>query len=423
MHFAKRIWSNKFYQGGIFLTIASFGVNLMNYFFNLLVGRTLGPIGYSEIIALFSYIAILSVPISVFSTLIIQKTGSKDEKKLHFAKELEQWLIAKIKERWYLIIPIVLVMPLIPYFTNLTPKTAFALIPLVALSLMASFYSSSLQGLHFFLAISLITLVTACIKLLGPIFNLFFPSLFVILFFLLLASFFNFLFSKKVFSDALKPVKNHRKKIERSLLSFIHDRKLLVSTLSILAITLFSNIDIIFAKRFFSAYDAGIYGAWNLMAKVISYFFFPILAISFVYFSSKKNHDKQKNIFFVSLLIFAIVGVISYFFYTYFGEFVINLFFGSRFATVTPYLSYASIFGILYSVIVYINDFFIAKESKFSAILPCAIAIYIASLLIIPKDIGSFISLNTFFAACLTIVYLIASTYSLLYNRAHEKKD
>ena len=75
MKLLKKLWANEFFQGGFFLTSSSFTINVLNYFFNLLAARTLGPSGFGEITAFFSYNNIFSVPILVVTLVLIQKIG------------------------------------------------------------------------------------------------------------------------------------------------------------------------------------------------------------------------------------------------------------------------------------------------------------------------------------------------------------
>src|SRR3990167_8342362 len=137
---AKKIWQNEFFQGGIFYTTSSFFNHLMNYLFNFLAGRTLGPKGYAEISTLFSYTTIALVPTVVFSTFLIQKISASSLNQKIYTRSLERLFLNKIKKWWYLFVIPIIFAPLLPKFTNLTPLVAWSLYPLLYFAYLSSFY-------------------------------------------------------------------------------------------------------------------------------------------------------------------------------------------------------------------------------------------------------------------------------------------
>src|SRR3989338_4229929 len=165
----RTLWKNEFIQGGFFFMASSFAIHLMNYLFNFIAGRTLGPKGYGEIVALMSYTSIVLVPTGVFSTFILQKISARGKDQIEYAKSIESLFWEKInKWKIFFLLPFFL-LPVLPNITNLTFPTATILYPIILFSLFSSFYYAALQGLRMFLAFSLIGILATFLKLAGAL--------------------------------------------------------------------------------------------------------------------------------------------------------------------------------------------------------------------------------------------------------------
>src|SRR3989344_3792588 len=411
---AKKIWQNEFFQGGIFYTTSSFFNHLMNYLFNFLAGRTLGPKGYAEIAALFSYTTIALVPTVVFSTFLIQKISASSLNQKIYSRSLERLFLNKIKKWWYLFVIPIIFAPLLPKFTNLTPLVAWSLYPLLYFAYLSSFYGSAIQGLKLFLAVSLIGILVTFLKLIGAwLVYLGLDGIATIIFFLIMSNFFLFYLSKRVVTGHLK--KNmiiNSKILEKRTLQLLTSRQFVIIFVSTLALTLLNNLDVVIVKKFFLATDAGIYSSWSLSAKIILYFVGPLISISFVFISGSKNEAIKNKTLLYSLIILFFVGIISFAFYKNFASFIIGFFFGNKFEAVTPYLASASIFGSFYTALTFFNSFYLAKNSSLALILPIFLPIYIVLLYLIPKKLSAVITLNIFFSATLVLAYLILYLFS-----------
>lgn len=404
----KKLWNNEFLQGSFFLTVSSFLINILNYLFYLLIARSLGPRGYGEIYTLLSYISISSVIISVSSMLIIQKIGSADENRYEIAKALESWFWIKTRKYWFFIIPMVILTPFMPKITNLSPVTAFMIFPIVLISFFSSFYSASLQGLKLFFWSSVISILCALFKFGGGILiSLGIKNVNIIIIFLFTTSIISFFLSRLIISKTIKKWSKYQTiRLQKKLIQVITGRFFITTLLSVLALAFFGNLDIIFVKKYFSADDAGIYSLWSLFSKIILYIVGPILAVSFVFFSSQKNSETQNKTLRVSLITLMFVGIIGSLIYKIFGLLIVNVFFGTKFVPVQPYLIYAGVFGSFYTSIVLINNYFLAKKSPYTLILACLIPIYIGFLFLIPKQLIEIIRLNILFSGFTAFVYI-----------------
>lgn len=411
----KKGWANEFLKGSIFLTASSFSINILNYLFNFLAARSLGPQGYSEIITLFSYVSIIAVPTSVFSTFIIQKIASEEKSQIIVAKSLEQFLWQNIKNYWFVFILLISFIPFVSRLTNLSSVSGFVLIPLIIISFITSFYGAAMQGLRLFFMFGLISLFAAILKLLGAILTFFgIDGLYTIIFFILASAVIPAIVGILIFKKHLRTkVTKHLPKIQKSLASLLHNRQLLLISFSTLALVLLNNVDIIFVKKYLSSSEAGIYAPWSLFAKIIFYAVGPFIAISFIFFSGSKQ--KQHKTFGISILTLLLVSLASYVVYTYFTSTIITLLFGEKFIKVSPYLSQASIFGSIYAGIIFINNYYLAKRSYASLILPLLIPLYIVGLFFVQKQISSIITFNIYFSAVVLFFYLFVYVRSLLH--------
>jgi O-antigen/teichoic acid export membrane protein len=416
----KKLWSNDFLKGGFLLTLSSFILNIFNYFFNFLAGRILGPTGFGEITALFSYVYIVSVPLSVISLIIIEKISSTQFDKLSYALTLEDFFWQRIRKWWFLLLPLVAIIPFIHRVTNLAEVTSLILIPYILISFMNSFYGSAFQGLRLFFLILVMNLVGSVVKLAGPFAATLLPQkLDTVLMFIFISIIFPLILSIWVLRKKHKSTPSTqvtKGTIEKRLVTIIFSKQVIITTLSILAITLFNNIDIIFVKKFFDPETAGIYSSWSLFAKIILYIVAPISGVSYIFFASNQTKKKENLALLGSLVILFLIGLASYLGYRYFGTFIITTFFGSKFSTVIPFLAQAGIYGSLYAGITFINNYFIAKKSMFGLILPIAIPFYFLGLFLTNHNLQNIFSLNIIFSAIVMAFYLLG--WLALYRRS-----
>lgn len=411
------IINNQFIQGSLLFTISNIFISLLNYFFNFLAGRSLGPTGYGEIVAFFSYTAIFSIPFTVISSLIIQKISSSNLDHLAFSKSLEFWFMGKLKKWWFISIIFLFIAPFLPKLTNLSPVTSFLIIFTVMLSLFSVFYSSALQGLRIFLLISIIGIITVFIKFLGALaISINFGGLSTILTFLVISSIFNL---SAVFFSFKKFVRPRvvEYKIEKRIASAILNPYFFLTAISVISIILLTNFDIIFAKKFFVAKDAGLFAAWSLFAKIVFYLVGPLVTLSFIFFSNKKNIGEQERILAGTLLVLFFVGSACYIAYTFF-PFLVEVIFGNKFTYIIDFLPQAAIFGIFFSIINLFNNYFLAKKSLFTLILPLAFPVYIFLLFIFGKDFSGIIKIDVFFGLGISIIYLGAYLLQKMINRS-----
>ncbi len=404
-----KIINNKFFQGGFFLTASNFLVGFLNYLFSSLSAKTLGPAKYSEIVAVFAYLWILAVPTQVISSDLIRRLGSKGKERYHNLKIWEQWFYKKILYWWWLLIPYFASCIIVSKLTNLSILYSVVLLIVFLTSFLSVFYTSSLLGLHLFLSYSLVIILVTLIKLIGPILVYFrLDSLFTIAFFIVLSSIALIILGKIFLNKALKNIFT-KKKSDKRIKTYFLSKSIIILSLSLVGMNLLNNLDVIYAKKNFSAYEAGVYGAWSLFGKFIFYVLSPILSIGYIFFTTKEEGKWHKKTLVVFLAILLALGIVLYLIYSFFGKYLVLLIFNQNYIKILPYLPQAAIFGIFFTIISFINGFFVAKNSNKALIITFCIFVYVIGLFIYAKSIFSLIKINVVFSIAIALIYFVFS--------------
>lgn len=405
-HF-ERMSKNKFLQGGAILTASHYAASFLNYLFNSLSAKALGPDGYSEIAALFAYVSILSIPIIVITTIIVRRLGQAGEHRNAVGKEFEQWFWQQSK-RIIVFVPFLYILVLfLPSVTNLSTLSIVTLITLLILNLGSVIYISLLQGLHLFIQFSVATLLIVGFKFVGALAVYSgIGSLPIIYLFVLIGTASPLLFGKWSLKQ-IKPSQGNysfRKKVR----AIIFQKNIIITAISLISLSIVGNLDIILAKKMFDGYNAGLYSAWSLFSKIILYFIGPINMISLIFFSAKENKHHRKKTMFIILGLFILVGIALYASYVLFGNLLIEIIFNNDYAPIQPLLGFAALFGFLYTYITLINNYFLSQNSKSSLIVAFSVPMYIGLLLIFGTNMYSFILINIGVTATMCTLYFIS---------------
>lgn len=404
----KLYWSNEYVQGGIVLVLSSFIVNVLNYVFNFFAARVLGPSGYGELIAFYSYIAFFSVPVVVFSSIIIQRISSHTVNSYAYAKSIATRFKQSIPYFFPCIVLSIVIAPLISRITNLSLVVSYVLIPTILIGFIAHFYSSVFQGLKLFFLFSILSITGVILRLVSifiPVFK--YGFLTEVLIFQLSASVFMVGLSFSILSRLFRS-----KTVQQVSPVFITVRRLIASPqfsitlFSVLSFTILSNSDIMFVKKFFTAEETGIYSSWSLFAKIILYVVGPITQISFVYFAGNAKRYTQDRVLLATLGALILVGILGTIGYTAVGNILIVSLFGSKFLGVVPYLGLAGIFGTFYAAINFLSTYFLAKKSRSSLILIILLPLYFLTLFFLPKTLLNLMWTNIVFSSVVACTYL-----------------
>lgn len=405
----RSLWSNIYIRGGLYFVSASFIINLSNYFLHFLAARILGLSNYGELTAFYSYINLFSVPMTVVSTVIIQRIASQTNTPFEYA----QSLLFQGRRTLIRSLPFVIILfgitTLSSRFTNLSPASSALLFPTILLSIIGIFYSSLFQGLKLFSFFALFNISWVLFRLLCiliPFFKL--GSLSEVLFLQLFTNILVAGFAYWYLNRLLGKYKINKIHPFSLLKRFLTSWQFTLTLLSILAITFMGNADIIFVKKFFSAQQTSIYSSWSLFSKMIFYVITPLTQISFIFFAGgSKQHLKNKTLL-ISLAIVICIGIIATFSYAFFGRLLVNILFGNTYASVIPYLGLAGFFGSLYAAIHILNTYFLARKNKAGLILMCIIPVYFFTLFVLPKTLSTVMWVNIIYSVIAATSYMVA---------------
>ncbi len=344
--------------------LGTFGANVLNYVFTLVMGRTLGPEGYGIMISLFSLIAILSVPSATIATVCArfsaQFSAQNDFGKLHY-------LFAKLTKYLLLVagataLLISLLSPYIAHFLNIPTYLPVIIIAFcLALMLLLPINRGILQGLQKFPTLAANSLIETGGKLLFGISLVLLGwyvngALLGVLLGLSAAWYFSFLPVSKMLTPVLKKI---------DMVAFW--RYSIPTLLAMLAITFLPNLDIILVKHFFAPDQAGLYSSLSTMAKIIFYLTLPIGGVMFPIISSLS--EKRERHFPVLLQTFALVTILSLIIlaiYSIFPVLVIKILFGVKYLAVEPFLIRMALAMLMFSLVnVFVYYYLSLKQMAF----------------------------------------------------------
>ncbi|NMB83847.1 hypothetical protein GYA28_01000 [Candidatus Roizmanbacteria bacterium] len=400
-----RMMANEFFQGSVLLVIANFIIGFLNYLFNSLSAKTLGPAKYGEITTFFAYTLVLSVPMQIISAEIIRRLGAVTTEKSRLVYLWEKWLIEKAKRWFWLIVPYFGLVAVLPKVTNLSYSFSFALLLSLLTSLISVFFMASFQGLRLFNYYVAFMIFGVFIKLLGPVFVYFGAGQLNTIFIFLVLSAVSPLTVICLLFRKIVPVDHNHVPVRKNLRKVIFNRSIIFLGLSLWGISLFNNLDMIYVKKFFPTIDAGLYGAWNLMAKIVGYVLGPVSTVAFIYFSSKENEKKHNRALILIIGLFVLSAVFLFGGYYFFGKIFIDFIFNKSYYPIIPYLPWAAVFGFFYSLVAILNNYSLAKKKHLLLTVMAAVPFYLAGLVLFGKDMQSVVTVDVIFALVVTIAY------------------
>ena len=403
----KSVIKHPLISGSTIIFAGSMAANILNYIFNLGMGRFLLESEYGTFISLISVFNIFSVFSTTINTVFTRFSAvlvgqQKEESIGQLFITGSQWIGAIA---FFVTSLIILFSHQISSFLNINSKI---LIIITALALFFSYLSfvgsGILQGLLRFGYYSFINIFSSLVKLiLGLAFIFLGFKVFGAMsaFFLsamvgyLLAFFALYKFLKKR-KDKNFSIPNLRKKLSLYALPVF---------LANIGMTAFTTMDIILVKHFFNPTTAGQYAAVSTMGRSIFFAVSPIALVLFPLVAQKKERGENlTGIVLLSLLLIGVPALFLSLFYFVFPEVVRTIFYPSFSKTINQYLGSFSIFIFFYTLAYILNIFYLS----IGKINVCIITILIAlleSILIwfFHSDIG------------LVINILIISSFLLLF--------
>lgn len=357
-----------FVRNSLVLFAGTMAGNVFNYAFHFSLGRIMPAETYGALQSLIALLTIVSVPAAAL-TMIATKYGAiaKARGDYFFGHHLFSYLNKKIiKYGWPFIIIGIISVPFTKSFLKI--DDTFAVVFLWVLAALAFFGSVSigiLSGWQKFGAINTAGIIGTGIKLLlGVLLAYLGFGLDGILFGLVLAGIAGYFISVNGLKFLIYPFRsdtsNGASGQQEGLapMDFSSVRGYVSAALTgTLGLVALGNTDIILAKHILDPELAGAYGALSVVAKVI---FFATGVIATVLFSmssesvEKNNNNGEPQSFFVFWSAFALtifLSAIAVVFYFLAPEFVMKIFFGSKYLAAAPYLGWFGLAAGLYAVV------------------------------------------------------------------------
>ncbi len=413
----KKVISHPLFFGGVVMVGGSMVINVINYFYHLIVGRLLGPINYGTLASLFSILYIVGIVPTSTSVAIVKFISSC---KSHNEISLVYKSINKLIFVIALILAGLLVVssPFIANFLRIDNIFLVVLIaPIIFFSLTTLVNQATSQGLLRFSGYILPGFVSSIGKLVfGILFILLGFSVFGAMGGIVLGAIFAYLIS----IPSVNKIAN--RKIYRY--SKIYDLKDFLKysfpvLIQSLAFTSIFTLDVILVKHFLSPYDAGIYAALSTLGKIIFFASAPVASAMFpIVVKRKVNNKGYVKIFIVSLIITSAIGVTVTLIYWLFPDLIIRTLYGNDYLSAKSELVFMGIFVLFYSLSNFLLNFLLSVSKTIVVVIPLVAAIVQPILIYVyHKNISEIIKVSML----TTIVMFLSISLFLGYNFARRK--
>ncbi len=360
----KELKTNRLMRGSFILFCGSMIFNLGNYFFNVLVARSLTPDDYGIFMALLSIVVILSVPTTtvqtIFTRFIARLKGKKDFAGMRHLFNIGTRLLLIVGALMTMIVYLIS-----PYLGNFlfVPQKLIAILSLIFLvSFILPINRGILAGNSLFTSLSInivsesLIKIGLCLIVLHYGFGL--SGLMLILTIAyVMVYLLTFPFIWKIFQVNQKDVKLNRGEIYRYSSG---------AFLTFLFIVIIFNLDMIFAKHFFSPFVAGQYAALATLGKIVFYITGPIGIVLLPIVAEKQVKGEQYQYIFRQALGLTLgIALIITLIYYLMPNLIIKILFGEKYLFLAKYLYLYGIVMILYSIMNIFVSYYLSIHRNF----------------------------------------------------------
>lgn len=367
----EKLKNNKTIAGSLIMVAGSTAINVINYFYHLIMGRILGPSEYAVLASMFSlYYLIAIVPQSAGVGIVKFSSESKDKKELALLYGSLKKIINNLAI--YMSIILVLLSPVINNFLHLGNFWIVVLLaPILYFSLNTMLNQSIMQGILRFGAYVNINLVASLGKLIiGVLLVLAGFAAFGAIGGLALATALTYLFSRiYIKQEVVEP------KSGRDLKDFLNFSA--PALVQALAFTAFFSLDLILVKHFFPPHDAGLYAALSTLGKIIFFAASPVSMVMFPLVSGKKAKGESfKQVFYLTFTATALLSIFVVGTYYFLPDIAIGLLYGREYLSAASELFWMGLFLSFYTLDYYLANFMLSIGKTKSVILPALILIF-----------------------------------------------
>jgi len=338
MDFIRVFRGNELLKHSSILFAASIIAGFFNYFFQVYVGRMLGPSDYGIYSSLVALLYILSVPSSTIQTSVAKLVSEyyPEHEKIkylltHVIRKLS--LLALIASILFMISSVYLAD-----YLRIDPGMYFFILSILFfISFLGPVLVGALQGMQMFVQMGINNVA-------GSFFKLLFGVALVYLGFgvngallaLVIGSFLALL-------QALIPLRflKGSKEVKGNISFFSTSVTLLFATIGL---AFLPNVDLILVKHYLSDTEAGLYAAGALLGKIVLFSTAPIAMVMFPKASMmhKRNNNGiellSKSLLYTASISFLIIAV-----FMIAPEFIVRMLFGSKFMGINDLIVYFAV--------------------------------------------------------------------------------
>lgn len=365
-----KLFKNQLIAGSAVLFVGNMFASFGNYLYHLLMGRMLGPVDYGVLASLISVAYLLGIPMAALVLVIVKYVSAlRGEKKLATVNYFYCWINRKV-----LIFGLIGFLVFLCFsfwlvsFLHLESNVLLILIGLASfIGIFSSINLATLQGFLLFGWYAIIGIISVIVKLFLAVFLVYlsyrvFGAILAILAGTIVSYVLALFYTKKIIGEKEKRQGfNSREVFSYALPVFF----------SILAFTSLYTTDIVLARHFLSAQEAGFYAALATLGKIIFFASSPIIMVMFPMVSERHANGKKcinlLNLSF-SLVVIACLGISLIYFL--FPKLMINILYGSQYLSASPYLFLFAIFLSLYSLASLLVNFHLSVKKVKVVVLP-----------------------------------------------------
>lgn len=397
----RRILKHKLISGSFVLMVGTLIGGASNYLYHLLMGRMLGPTDYGVLASLISLVYLLSVPMGALGLAIVKFVSAfRGETKFEKIGIFFRSTTKKLLPFSFLFLLVLSVFsPFIVSFLHLNSVFPFLIIVMTSfVGIFSTVNGAILQGLLRFGYITAIGVLEMGLKLIVGVLLVVLGfkvngALFGLLIGAIIAYFLSFYPLRSL--PSIEKEKDFRSK---PIITFI-----LPVFFSILSFTSLYTIDIVLARHFLTAEEAGFYSALANLGKIIFFISGPVVSVMFPLISERYASGKNYySLLLASLGLVAVICLIVTGVYFLLPELMVEMLYGSAYLAAASYLGLFGIFISFYSLSFLLNRFYLSiGRVKMVGLPVLAAVIQMILILILHRSIKEIIFISIIINAAL----------------------
>lgn len=403
------IKADKFIKNSSMLFVLLMCANLINFVYQIIIGRMITPADYGVVNSMFSLITVVSLPVTIFQYLIAKKYSEATvNNKFEDANELLSKCLS-----YCTIYSIIVVIISVFFYKKIAIVLNINNPYIVLLSLLGSIFfvyypliNGLLQGLQLFVAYGIVAIFCSVFKLILSILfstfnNLVVTNITSYIFALIIAITYGILVIKQRSSFQITISKPRNLHIELLISSFVAQ----------FLVLLLMNGDTLIIKALIEDQNVvGIFTSGMVLCKIPMFLTTSLTTVLFPTVAAEKesNSDTFKTLIKsmsigIVILIMTFIGIIVV------GPTMIKILYGSSYIISREYLFFMALYVISLSVISYVQNYCIAigETRSFNIFMILTIIIVVIFFNIITIDLQSILLIISIAMITVTLINLI----------------